>query len=638
MSAVTAHDSTISHTTKEERERPVTTVKTRQTEFQRKGLKPPQAEPAAEKFEVISELGANTMLSCPPPATPSNPSQDIAPQATSDGDANPESAVPIQSEPVVPLSDGVTHSAPISNALQLPINAPTCVSKSTDTLTPEMIASYARDAKVEIFRDQHGNVFARIPVGTGEYEHFECLPIKSQQFMARLVEIIARRTESTTQLSTVRQAIDILRLEAFRSSKKKLHNRRTTDGDEIFIDLGDDSWRTVRINSTGSYVEKPALSRFFRPQHMLPLPEPVSGGNLDELFTFVPEEDPQQRLLVKSWLLAALYDRIPNPILLFVGQQGSAKTTRSRRMRSLIDPSVTPVLGDLERQNLFLTFQHHAVPCFENVSSFSRMEADTFCRAVTGNGTERRKLYTDGDQVLYSFRRPIIINGIDIPSTRPDFLDRCLTINCRRIEQFLTLEELDRQFEAARPRLFGSILDLLAKTLRILPSAPPSTEFRMADFARFGRAVALALGLSPESFDDAYRLNIQHQGSEILDDAPMVRALTELALRNSNGKKWEGTAEQLLKELRQIVHVSGDEDAKKDLPKSPRWLSSRVEELAPALVSRRIVATKLPRTNASRLWQVYSTADADPNYLPEDLFVRLGPPAEIDPASQNPIG
>ena len=487
--------------------------------------------------------------------------------------------------------------------------------------TPAVIANIAQEANINFFQDQHGSVFAWVPVKDEEQQHFECLRIRSRPFLSRLLELVKARTESPPQLSTVKQAIDVLELEAYRTPKQKLDNRRATIGDDIFIDLGDEKWRTVRVSRDGWSIENHDEARFFRPQHMLPLPLPEPGGDLDDLFTYVPADTDGDKLLLKAWLLGGLYAAIPNPILLVIGQQGSAKTTRSRRLRSLLDPSITPVLGDLEMSNLFLTFQHHAVPCFENVSSFKRKEADMFCRAVTGNGVERRKLYTDGDQVLYSFRRPIIINGLDSPTTQADFLDRCLTFNCRRIDQFIPLEELDRLFEAARPRLFGAMLDLLVKTLRALCTTPPATEFRMADFARFGRAVAVALGKKPEEFDAVYRMNIEQQCFEILEDAPMARLLKGFASKLKG--PWEGTAEELLAKLKNEAHVSGDKEARNDLPKSARWLSGRLGELAPALVNHQVYITKMPRTNAKRLWRITSTIPQDPNAEPEDICDTL---------------
>ena len=473
-------------------------------------------------------------------------------------------------------------------------------------LTPEFIADYARAHGVRCFRDQQGAFFVWVRVAKKGGTHFECHPSRSKSFLALLLELIRIRAKSTPKFSRVKQAIEILELDAYQFPTVNLEIRRTSQEDVSFIDLGDPEWNMINVGPDRWDVTLQESPMFCRPQHLRALPRPERGGDMDELFRFVPAENPQEKLLMTAWLLAALHAGIPSPILVFTGQQGSAKTTRTRRIRSLLDPSVTPVLGDLEMSNLFLTFQHHAVPCFENVSQFDRRAADMFCRAVTGNGVERRRLYTDSDQVLYSFRRSIIINGIDTPSMRPDFLDRCLIINCKRMENFQPLHELDRQFEEASPRILGAMLDVLVQTLRVLPSTPTAEEFRMADFAHFGRAVAIALGHQPSAFDDAYRLNVRQRNFELLDDAPMVRLLKEFSGNYSAAEPWTGSAISLLDELRTIATINGDASGMKDLPKSGRWLSSRLSEMTSALKNMRITVEKLQRTNDHRGWKVFA--------------------------------
>lgn len=486
------------------------------------------------------------------------------------------------------------------------------------TLTPMGIVDLAIEAQTRFFQDQHGDVFSWIST-VGEGQHFECLRLRSRAFRARLLDLIREETGSVPNPSELKQAIEILELRAYDSQRIELANRRRGNSDAAFIDLGDPEWKMITVTPKGWEIGQHPGPLFYRTKHQLPLGEPISGGDPEELFEFVPVDTDQDKLIILTWVTAGFCPAIPNPILLFVGQQGSAKTTRSRRLRSLLDPSVTPVLGDIEMSDLFLTFQHHAVPCFENVSRFSRREADMFCRAVTGNGVDRRQLYTDSEQKLYSFRRPIIINGLDTPSLRPDFLDRCMIINCRRMEKFMTLQKLDQAFDAARPRLLGTMLDLLVKTLSLLGGTSASSEFRMADFAHFGRAVAKALGKTSRDFDKAYRHNIRQQDCEVLEDSPMVRAVEKFAEKYSSDKPWKGSAAELLEKLRYTAHVLSDANVKADMPKSARWLSSRLSDLAAALATRSVAVERLPRTNSSRGWQVYYGAAPKKRTVDEEL-------------------
>ena len=171
--------------------------------------------------------------------------------------------------------------------------------------------------------------------------------------------------------------------------------------------------------------------------------------------------------------------------------------------------------------------------------------------------------------------------------------------------KFQPLHELDREFEESRPRILGAMLDVLVKTLRVLPSIPSAEEFRMADFAHFGRAVAIARGQQPSAFDEAYRLNVRGRNLELLDDAPMVRLLKEFSSNYSASEPWIGSADSLLDELQTIATNKGDANGMKDLPKSGRWLSSRLSEMTSALKTMGIIVEKLQRTHDQRGWKVF---------------------------------
>ena len=63
----------------------------------------------------------------------------------------------------------------------------------------------------------------------------------------------------------------------------------------------------------------------------------MRGGSLDELWQFVNIRE-EELALVLAWLVQALCPTGPYPILCLYGQQGSAKSTTTRVLRTLIDP------------------------------------------------------------------------------------------------------------------------------------------------------------------------------------------------------------------------------------------------------------------------------------------------------------
>jgi putative DNA primase/helicase len=51
--------------------------------------------------------------------------------------------------------------------------------------------------------------------------------------------------------------------------------------------------------------------------------------------------------------------------------------------------------------------------------------SDALSRLSTGGGAGKRRLFTDDDEVLFSGKRPIVLNGITDFATQPD----CLTVS-----------------------------------------------------------------------------------------------------------------------------------------------------------------------------------------------------------------
>jgi len=470
--------------------------------------------------------------------------------------------------------------------------------------TPEKVLKILRDAKVRVFCDQFGHAYAYLPWDMPT-DHWECLPIKSRIFRNRVSGLLRRAVNMRIKARHLKEIMQELELQAEGAELVDLDNRVGAAEGGVRIDLGDESWRTILVTRSGYAVVQEREPHFYRAKHQRPLPEPVPGGQVWELFDYVPVGDGGDRLLILTWFAAGLCPGTPVPILVFAGQQGSAKTTCCRRIRSLIDPSVVPLL-EIERRHIMQVFYHHAAPCFDNTGSLNRRDADIFCRAVTGDGVERRKLFTNTEAEILAFRRAIMMSAIDIPSDRPDFRDRCLIVRRTRLNEFEAVANLDARFEQARPRLFGSLLDLLAKTLSYLDSAPSTGEFRMADFARLGRAVATVLGKTPEDFDTAYRANLAEQSRELVDDSTFAQAVITFARKHQKDPGWTGNTQDLLKELVEPAGPNTLSPKDDSWPKSPRWASTRLGELAPALASEKIIVERLPRENNRRPWKIYA--------------------------------
>ena len=161
---------------------------------------------------------------------------------------------------------------------------------------------------------------------------------------------------------------------------------------------------------------------------------PIRGGEVGRLFDFIPVVDDDTKILLQVLLTSFLISEIPHPIPVLHGPQGSGKSFLSRLLRCLIDPSTLETTSfPRDANELVQKFSHHWLLIFENTDTIHPWQSDMLCRACTGEGFSKRALYTDDEDIIYSFRCCVGLNGINIAATRPDLLDRSILIGLERI-------------------------------------------------------------------------------------------------------------------------------------------------------------------------------------------------------------
>ena len=238
-------------------------------------------------------------------------------------------------------------------------------------------------------------------------------------------------TRSAPSAAAVGAALNVIEARAqFEGPARTVHVRVAGTGDRIYLDLADEAWRCVEIEATGWRIIQSPPVRFRRSAGMLPLPLPVTGGSVDALRGFVNVRVELDFILVIAWLLAAVRDKGPYPLLVLAGEQGSAKTTLAGMLRALVDPNVAPLRAlPRDDRDLFIAASNGHLLAFDNVSGLPYWLSDTLCRLATGGGFATRQLYTDTDEVLFDAARPIVLNGIEDMVSRPDLADRAIFLS-----------------------------------------------------------------------------------------------------------------------------------------------------------------------------------------------------------------
>ena len=437
--------------------------------------------------------------------------------------------------------------------------------------------------RYDLFHSPDGTGYADIDIDG----HRETLALRSRETKGRLEHEYLLKVMDTPPHNAVQSTISTLETRAkYQGAERSVHVRVADQEGRLFLDLADKGWRAIKISATGwSVVDNPPV-RFCRPAGMRPLPVPEKGGSIDDLRQFLNLRDDNDFVLIVAWLLAAFRPQGPYAVLAVSGGQGSAKSSLSKLVRSLVDPNVSPVRSiPSKAHDIFIAAKSgHVVP-FDNISSLSNWISDALCQLATGAGHVARQLRTDSDQVFFEASRPIILNGIGGFIDRSDLADRTIFVSLPPISSYRPEDELRKEFDAAQPRILGALLDAVAYGLRTLPNVCLNNRWRMADFAKFATACEGAFR-TPGTFAAAYSNNREQAIGEMLDADPIADAVVELMKATA---KWQGTAAQLLDAL---AKVAGSGARERGWPKIPGLLSRRLTRSEPLLRGRGIEVTR----------------------------------------------
>jgi hypothetical protein len=441
----------------------------------------------------------------------------------------------------------------------------------------------------ELFAAPDGTPYATLPVG----DHMESWRIRSEGFRDLLAKTYYVRTGKVPRTQQMSEAVGtVAGIARFDGVVHDVHLRVADHDGAIYIDLADPAWRAIEVTSNaGAVVDRPPV-RFRRPRSMLALPVPERGGTIADLRGFVNTSDDEAWMLLVAWLLFAMSPAGPYPIAVLHGEQGSAKTTAARLVRSLIDPNASPVrAAPKDVDDLMVACANGHVVALDNLSSITPWLSDALCRVATRSGLSKRMLYTDGEEHILDACRPQMLNGISDLATRGDLLDRSLLIELEPIvpADRRTLQDVLDEFELVRPRILGAMLDVLVAVLREKPkmAATIGTLPRMADLALFVTAAEEALGWERDSFIHAYGANRRRAHWLALEASVLAQPLRALLEQHD---EWTGTAEELRVAL---LDLAPDGTGRSRYWPSNAWaMSNALSRLGPNLRAAGIAVEK----------------------------------------------
>ena len=462
--------------------------------------------------------------------------------------------------------------------------------------------------------------------------------LKSKKFKAFVFRLHYKTYGRSLKSRDFRELLEHLESVAlFDSPEYAVHIRVAEHDGNIYVDLANPKGQVVKVTSEGWSIITSADCpvKFIRSPRMRPMAVPSSTQcSFDPLWDLLNITDEHHKILIIAWLIGAMQPNGPYPFLILHGEQGSGKSCICRLLRDLIDPSFPSLFSTpSSERDLAIAALKSRLLAFDNISKITDWLSDAFCRLSTGGGFATRALFSDDDEAVFDFTRPVIANGISPFFTRHDVMDRSIFITSSSIpkNERKPESEMRAQWEAARPIILGAIFNAIQCALKLrdtvnLPSLP-----RMADFSQWVSAAEPALPWNTGDFMKAYNKNRQ----EIIDNAlESDLVASEIKRLVDNGGEWSGTATELLAALNQSALENKKRD--KSWPKLPNVLSRQLRRCATFLREKGIdiQISKSGERNISIL--ILPDDDVDiPAQATVDTFE--GDDAEVNERLQMPV-
>jgi len=208
----------------------------------------------------------------------------------------------------------------------------------------------------------------------------------------------------------------------------------------------------------------------------------------------LPCKSQEDLLLLAVRLVTLFIPGIQNPACFLCGPEGSGKTTTSKIIKEIFDPTISMTATGRERdEDIAILFSRNEFYIFDNLSTISQYLSDLLCVIITGGNLSRRQLYSDTGLTILKLKGSFDITSVGINEISPDLRDRGIKVDLRRIDGTYrkTEEELWRDFHSKLPHILASIFNTLVKAAKIYEGGiTEKSPIRLCDWFFWGLCIA----------------------------------------------------------------------------------------------------------------------------------------------------
>ncbi|MGK5087026.1 toprim domain-containing protein [Bdellovibrionota bacterium FG-2] len=196
---------------------------------------------------------------------------------------------------------------------------------------------------IELFHTSDENGYATVPVN----KHKETWALGSQGFRRWLLHKYFSTYGTAPTSQAIIDALGTLSANAqFKAEERPIFLRAGMFNGNVYVDLSNDEWEVVEISASGWSVIKDSPVRFLRKKGMLPLPRPIcvtGDTSVAQLCHFLNVDSEEDFRLIVAFILSSFNPDGPFLVLVLYGEQGTAKSTTVKVIRSFVDPNSAPL-------------------------------------------------------------------------------------------------------------------------------------------------------------------------------------------------------------------------------------------------------------------------------------------------------
>lgn len=427
----------------------------------------------------------------------------------------------------------------------------------------------------EKFLDELGMPYVRFETGN----HREIWPVRSKNYRDFLKGEVFKQYAFDSSKAKIEPVLEYVENQCKVSNKTyRLYARVAMQENAVYYDLCNSDWQVVKIDDTGWKVVNKSPILFKRYPNQAEQVRPVQGNSIKQLFKYF-RINKKFDIFLLAIIVAMLIPDISHPIVIIYGQPGSGKSTFSRIIKQIIDPSKMDILSyPTNEKDLPQIINKNWLCVFDNIDSISSFASDIFCRVCTGGAFPKRKLFTDDDEITYNLRNCLILNGLNQSVTKNDLLDRCAFFELQPFDSFSrkTDEEFWNSFKADLPSILGKLFDVLSKALGIYNKLTLTTSKRLADFEKWGYSIAEVAGKG-DKFSRQFDEMAEFQNNEAIQGYPLAYTVTILMEQQSI---YRGHPSDLYKSLCKIARTHNIDMRNSLWPKAENALTRMLNNIA----------------------------------------------------------